>query len=105
MNAPLFAFVAAKGGSGATTICNELARLMRVDRQLVLIDGDLSGRRNLAILLDGLRALDAARTGTSLSVARINGMSVVEMAPRYEAAFTLKFDEVEELAASFTDAN
>jgi pilus assembly protein CpaF len=104
MSAPSFAFISAKGGSGATTICAELARAMRSDRSVVVVDGDLSGRRNMAILFDVVRTLDASRESAALGVAQASGLTVVELAPSYDAAFTINFDDVERLVASFGDA-
>ena len=104
MSAPFFAFVNAKGGSGATTICAELAKSMRKDRKVLALDGDLSGRRNMAILLDAVRALDAQREGNKrIGVVDVNGLSVVEMAPSFDSVFTINKEEVEALASSFSE--
>ena len=104
MSAPYFAFVNAKGGSGATTICAELAKSMRRDRKVLALDGDLSGRRNLAILLDAVRALDAKREGNKrIGIVDVNGLSVVELAPTFDSVFTIGREEVESLASSFSD--
>lgn len=101
MSASTFAFVAAKGGSGATTVCAELAKLLRADRKVALVDGDLSGRRSQAILFDAIRALDGSREGRTLGVAQTSGLTLAELAPSYDAAFVINFDDVEALAASF----
>jgi len=100
MPAPTFAFISAKGGSGASTICAELARAMRGDRNVALVDGDLSGRRSQAILFDALRMLDVAREDSPIGIARLNGLTLAELAPYFDSAFTLNFDDVERLAAS-----
>ncbi len=60
----LIVFVGAKGGAGTTTLCTELARAIPKDGNAVLLDGDLTGRRSVALTFDAVRALDAAR-GTS----------------------------------------
>jgi pilus assembly protein CpaF len=104
MSAPTFAFVSAKGGSGATTVCAELAKIMRSDRSVVVVDGDLSGRRNMAILFDALRTLDESREAAALAMAPVAGVTLVELSPTYDAAFTINFDHVESLAASFGEA-
>jgi pilus assembly protein CpaF len=104
MSAPTFAFVSAKGGSGATTICAEMAKVMRANRSVLVVDGDLSGRRNMAILFDALRTLDASRESAAVGVATVGGVSLLELTPSYDAAFTIDFDTVERLAASFHDA-
>ena len=103
MSATTFVFINAKGGSGATTICAELARGLRGDRSVALVDGDLSGRRNMAILFDAVRTLDMRRDGTPIGVAEVSGLTLVELAPAYDSAFTISFDEVERLAGAQTD--
>jgi len=104
MGAPFFAFVNAKGGSGATTVCAELAKSLRHGRKVLAVDGDLSGRRNLAIVLDAVRALDAKREGNKrIGIVDVNGLSVVEMAPSFDSVFTINKDEVESLASSYWD--
>lgn len=104
MSAPSFVFISAKGGSGATTICAELARVMRSNRSVVVVDGDLSGRRNMAILFDAVRTLDTSRESAAVGVTSVAGITLVELAPAYDAAFTISFDTVEQLAGSFPDA-
>ena len=104
MSAPSFVFISAKGGSGGTTICAEVARVMRSNRSVVVVDGDLSGRRNMAILFDAVRTLDSSRENATVGVTSIAGLTLVELAPAYDAAFTINFDQVEQLAGSFGDA-
>ncbi len=100
MSAPAFVFVGAKGGSGTTTVCAELVKSMRAERNIALVDGDLSGRRSDAILFDAIRPLDASREMGPIGVTRVAGFTLAELAPSYEWAFTLKFTDVEGLAAS-----
>ncbi len=104
MNGPVFALIGAKGGSGATTICAELAKAMS-DRTVALVDGDLSGRRSAAILFDSVRNLDVAREDGSIALARADGVTLAELAPTYDSAFTIKFDDVEALAASLVSTS
>src|SRR5579864_497784 len=104
MSAPLFAFVNAKGGSGATTVCAELAKLLRNDQKVVVVDGDLSGKRNLGIVFDALRTLDVSRAGKGIGVAENGNLLLAEIAPTYDTAFTINFNDVEQLAASFAGA-
>ena len=104
MSAPSFVFISAKGGSGGTTICAEVARVMRSSRSVVVVDGDLSGRRNMAILFDAVRTLDTSRESAAVGVASVAGITLVELTPAYDAAFTINFDNVEQLAGSFNDA-
>ena len=103
MSAPTFAFISAKGGSGATTICAELAKCMRGKSPVAVVDGDLSGRRNMAILFDAVRALDATHDASSVGVTQpAAGITLAELAPTYDSAFTINFDDVEHLAASLS---
>ncbi len=103
MNASTFAFVSAKGGSGATSICAEVGKLMRSDRSVAIVDGDLSGRRNMAILFDAVRTLDSSRESAAVGTAPVGGITLAELAPTYDSAFTISFDQVEHLAASLSD--
>ncbi len=103
MNGPTFAFVNAKGGSGATTICSALARLARAP--VALIDGDLSGRRNAAVLFDAIRALDGTRRNSPISSALMGNVTLVELAPSFETAFTLSVDDVESVASTLAAEN
>ncbi|HZZ64766.1 MAG TPA: ATPase, T2SS/T4P/T4SS family [Candidatus Baltobacteraceae bacterium] len=103
MNAPTFAFISAKGGSGATTVCSEIAKMMRSKGPVVVVDGDLWGRRNMAILFDAVRPLDASRQ-SAIGMATTSGLTLVELAATYDAAFTISLEEVERLAGSFGDA-
>jgi Flp pilus assembly CpaF family ATPase len=100
VNGPVFALIGAKGGSGATTIAAELAKAIRADRTVALVDGDLSGRRSAAILFDALRDLDTSREDSSVALTSSNGIALAELAPTYDSAFTIRFDDVEQLAAS-----
>jgi pilus assembly protein CpaF len=104
VNAPFFAFIGAKGGTGTSTLCVELAKAMRDDTNVVLVDADLSGRRSDAILLDGVRYLDTDRAqhGKHIAQARIQGITVCEMVDSYESAFTTDVPVVEGFAASLT---
>lgn len=104
MTAPLFAFIGAKGGAGTTTLCVELAAAMREDSNVLLVDADFSGRRSAAILMDGVRYLDAARSehGQHIAQARVNGVTLAEMIDSYESSFTTNVQDIEAFAASLT---
>ena len=104
MSTAFFAFIGAKGGAGTSTLCVELAKAMRDEANVVLIDADFSGRRSAAILLDAVRQLDAARAeqGKHIAQARVNGVSLVEMADSYESSFTANVQDIEAFAASLT---
>jgi Flp pilus assembly CpaF family ATPase/MinD-like ATPase involved in chromosome partitioning or flagellar assembly len=100
-----FAFINAKGGSGSTTICAEIAKALRSDKSVAVIDGDLSGRRNMAILFDAVRTIDVAREQGPIGIANVAGITLAELAPAYDSAFTINFDDVEQLAASYGDTD
>ena len=102
MNATFFAFIGAKGGAGTSTLCVELAKAMREETNVTLVDADFSGRRSLAILTDGVRYLDAAReqTASHIARARVSGTTLVELSESYEAGFTANVQEIEALASS-----
>ena len=102
MDSPVSVFIGAKGGTGTTTLCRELARSMRDVGNIALVDGDLTGRRSVAILLDGVRNLDVARSTSPIASARVDGITIVELAERYDAAYTLDREAVENVVASMT---
>jgi Flp pilus assembly CpaF family ATPase/MinD-like ATPase involved in chromosome partitioning or flagellar assembly len=105
MSAPVFALIGAKGGSGATTICAELAKALAGEAPVALVDGDLSGRRSAAILFDSVRNLDLSREGAPIALTRTGGITLAELAPSYDSAFTIKFDDVEQLASSLVESS
>ncbi len=106
MSAAFFAFISAKGGVGTSTLVAELAKAMRDETNVAIVDADLSGRRSLGILTDSVRHLDAARSqhGSHVAQARVNGLSVVELAESYESPFTLQPQDVEGVASSLSAA-
>jgi len=98
---PVFLFVGAKGGVGTTTLCCALAKAMR-DNGVAIVDADLTGRRSVGLLCEVLRGLDAARGTSAISRMRSDGLTVVELAHRYDAAFTLDPGAVEICAGDLT---
>ncbi|MGZ3499305.1 MAG: ATPase, T2SS/T4P/T4SS family [Vulcanimicrobiaceae bacterium] len=100
MSSPIFVFIGSKGGVGTTTICYELAKLLRGSGNVAIVDGDLGGRRSFAILTNGVRNLDAARESSAIATARVDGITIAELANRYDAAFTINRDAVEQLTSS-----
>jgi pilus assembly protein CpaF len=88
-------FIGSKGGAGTTTLCTALARSMREKGNVALVDADLSGRRSVAVLFEAVRSLDAARVASPISSARVDGITLVELADRYDAAFNLNERTVE----------
>jgi pilus assembly protein CpaF len=92
---PISVFIGSKGGSGATTLCREVARAMRDKGSVALVDADLSGSRSVAVLCEVVRALDAERDGTAIATVRADGITIFELADRYDAVFTLEEMAVE----------
>ncbi|HEX3671182.1 MAG TPA: ATPase, T2SS/T4P/T4SS family [Candidatus Cybelea sp.] len=101
-DSPIALFVGSKGGVGATTLCCELARTMGQRGNVALVDADLTGRRGVAVLFEAIRTLDAARVGSPISRVRAGGISLIELADRYDAAFMLDPETVEAAAAEMT---
>lgn len=92
---PISVFIGAKGGAGTTTLCLELARAMRDKHSVALVDADLSGNRSVAVLCEAVRSLDAGRDGNTIASVRTDGITIFELADRYDAAFTLDEASVE----------
>ena len=86
---PIFIFIGSKGGAGTTTLCRELARAMRERHSVALVDADLTGSRSIAVLCEAVRSLDDERDATSLASVRTDGLTIVELADRYDAVYTL----------------
>jgi pilus assembly protein CpaF len=104
MSATVVVVISVKGGSGASTISVALADALQRKGAATLVDGDVMGRRNIAVLTDSVRALDAMRTSENVSVARASGaLTIVEMSPSFDAGFTIKMADVEVLARAICD--
>lgn len=101
-NAPFLLFIGSKGGAGTTTLCRELARGMRNKGKVAVVDADLTANRSLAVLFEGVRALDAARGLSKITTAQVDGVTLVELAERYDAAFTLDENDVDTFASSMS---
>jgi len=99
MNANFYLVVGAKGGSGATTLCVDLAKAIRqAGKRAAIVDADLSGRRAVGELLGGTRRLDAARIETIHAMATIDDIDVVEIVSKYEDVAALRPLELEDVA-------
>src|SRR6202011_638807 len=61
MSNRVVSFVGAKGGSGTTSIALEVTRALGRTQRVAVVDADLSGRRNLAVMLDAVRLFDERR--------------------------------------------
>jgi pilus assembly protein CpaF len=108
---PIVALVGSKGGVGTTTLCRELARAIGDRKNVAVIDADLTGRRSMAVLFEAVRNLDAGRVTPPIARVRSEGITVVELVDRYDAAFALDPAAVERLveelagfSAVFVDA-
>jgi pilus assembly protein CpaF len=98
MSAPIIVMINAKGGSGATTLAVESARQIRRNGgHVAIVDGDLSGRRTLSVLLDAVRQLDANRSIGIYSVIQTGGMTAVELTDSIDNAFALRVEEIDVL--------
>jgi pilus assembly protein CpaF len=96
---PVALLIGAKGGAGTSTLCAELARTMRDDRSVALVDADLTGRRSLALLFEAIRQLDEARVNSSISRTAADGVTLLELTDRFDAIFTLGVETVETCAS------
>ncbi len=104
MSATVVVLISVKGGSGASTLAVSLSEALQRKGPVTLVDGDVMGRRNIAVLTDSVRALDAMRTSENVSVARpAAGLTIVEMSPSFDAGFTIKMSDVEVLARGICD--
>jgi pilus assembly protein CpaF len=101
MSGTLHVLVNAKGGSGATTLSVELAKAAAREKQAVaIVDADFTGRRSMAAILDCTKEFAANRTMSVYSVARILGMTAIELSDTLENSFAIRADEMDRLAAS-----
>jgi len=101
MSAKVFAFVGSKGGCGATTLALAVMERLRKRGSVTVVDADFSGRRSIAVMLDAIRLLDAARNKRAIGSHRIDeSLHVAELAPTIDASFTLRPDDVEELTTA-----
>ena len=95
------AVVGSKGGSGATTLTWELAKLSAGSDPAVAIDADFAGRRSLAVLAKCTEGLDLARGENPVSMIKINGVVAVEMTESFDAALAVNPEVSETLAKTF----
>jgi pilus assembly protein CpaF len=100
VNAPIIALINAKGGSGATTLAVEVAKMMKRNGSVAVVDGDLTGRRNMAVILDTVSSFNNARTAAAYSVIQTQGMTAVEMTDSLDNSFLLRNDDVDKLVDS-----
>jgi pilus assembly protein CpaF len=92
-------FIGAKGGCGTSTLAIETARALQRLAPTALVDGDLSGRRSIAVMLDAVRTFEALRLEGLLPVAAIDGLRVVELVDKLALSFSLRAEDVERIVA------
>ena len=92
------AIVGSKGGSGATTLTWELAKLGTGEQPTAAIDADFAGRRSLAVLATCTGALDLARGESPISMVKVDGVLAIELTESFDAALALNAQSSEALA-------
>jgi pilus assembly protein CpaF len=97
MSNRVICFVGAKGGSGTTTVALEVTRALRHSQQVAIVDADLTGRRNLAVMLDAVRRFDEIRTQDRVPVIECEGFRAAELINGLISSFSLRATPVEEL--------
>jgi pilus assembly protein CpaF len=98
VNTRIVSFVGAKGGSGTTTVALELTRALRRSQRVAIVDADLTGRRNLAVVLEEVRRFDQARNENALPIVDCDGFRAVELVHGLVPSFALRAKRVGELA-------
>ncbi len=103
MNGPISIIIGTKGGTGATTVCVDVAQAIAKANNVALVDADFAARRSVAVLTDMVRALDASRTSANMAIAAKGRLTVIEMAASIDGAFTIAPKDVEAIAGNLTD--
>jgi pilus assembly protein CpaF len=98
MKANVAIVVGSKGGAGATSLCVEAVQSLGKRIDVAIVDGDLVGRRATAVLLDKVRALDAARTTPNMAFLDEGRTTVVEITATLHGGFTIKPADVQAVA-------
>ncbi len=96
-------FIGAKGGCGTSTLALNVAREILKIEPVALVDGDLSGRRSIAVLLDAVRTFDGLRHEGMLPIAMVNGLKVAELVDKLALSFSLRADQVEQIVAELAN--
>jgi len=99
MACSIVVLINAKGGSGATTLAVECARSLKRNgtEAVAVVDGDLSGRRTMSVLLDSVRAFDQNRTFGIYSLISVGGITAVELTDSLDNVFALRSEEIDTL--------
>jgi pilus assembly protein CpaF len=98
MKANVAIVVGSKGGAGATSLCVEAVTSLGKRIEVAIVDGDLVGRRATAVLLDKVRALDAARTTPNMAFIDEGRTTIVEITATLHGGFTIKPADVQAVA-------
>ena len=98
MKANVAIVVGSKGGAGATSLCVEAVTSLGKRIDVAIVDGDLVGRRATAVLLDKVRALDAARTTPNMAFLDEGRTTIVEITATLHGGFTIKPADVQAVA-------
>ena len=97
MSNRVVSFVGAKGGSGTSTVALEVARALRRNQPIAIVDADLTGRRNLAVMLDAVRLFDEKRGQDGVPVIECEGFRAAELVNGLISSFSLRAKSVEQL--------
>ncbi|HVS46136.1 MAG TPA: ATPase, T2SS/T4P/T4SS family [Verrucomicrobiae bacterium] len=98
------AVVGAKGGTGATTLTLDLAKVLAgKGLPVAVVDADFAGRRSLAVLAEVTEELDLARGDNPIARIKLNGIMTVELTESLDAALAVS-PEISESTASTFDA-
>ncbi|HEX3468000.1 MAG TPA: ATPase, T2SS/T4P/T4SS family [Candidatus Elarobacter sp.] len=98
MSANVAIVIGAKGGAGATTLCVDAVTRLSKNADVALVDGDLVARRAVAVLLDKVRALDAARATPNMASIDDGRLTIVELTATFDGGFTIKPTDVAAMA-------
>ena len=105
MSASISVVIGTKGGTGATTICVDVANTIARSRNVAIVDGDFAARRSIAVLTDMVRSLDSGRSSANLAIAAKGRLSIIEMAASIDGAFTIAPKDVEAVAVGLADTS
>jgi pilus assembly protein CpaF len=99
----ILTFIGAKGGCGTSTLALQVAREIQKFEPAALVDGDLSGRRSIAVLLDAVRTFDGLRHEGMLPIAVVDGLKVAELVDKLALSFSLRAEQVEQIVAELAN--
>ena len=103
MNGAISIVIGTKGGTGATTICVDVANALARNSNVAVVDADFAARRSVAVLTDMVRPLDVGRTSANMAIASKNKLTIIEMAASIDGAFTISQKDVEAIALNLIE--